>query len=149
MGAKLKRLNKYSTLKLRRNTKLANSKRTILLVEADNLVRTYVAIVLESEGYKVLEAVDIEEAINHVRKYGSSINLIITNVIIPGGRGKDLIKRVQEKHPNVKALYTTGRDDESLLHYGIPEEEKNLLKKPFEPKVLLEKVKEILYNGGD
>jgi CheY-like chemotaxis protein len=116
---------------------------TILLVEDEENVRKLVRKILQENGYWVLEAANGEEALFVAQEYGTEpINLMVTDVVMPGMNGFELAKRLAPLHPETKVLCMSGNS--SLIHHSPLSLGKPFLSKPFTPDVLLNKVCEVL-----
>ena len=119
-------------------------KGTVLLVEDETPVRAFAARALRNKGYTVLEADCGEMAIEVMEKQGSEVDVIITDVIMPGINGPTMIEEVAPKFPNVKVVFISGyAEDVFVKSYGS-EREFNFLPKPFTLKQLASKVKEVI-----
>lgn len=119
-------------------------KGTILLVEDETPVRAFAARALRNKGYTVLEADCGEMAIEVMEKQGSEVDVIITDVIMPGINGPTMIEEVAPKFPRVKVIFISGyAEDVFVKSYGS-EREFNFLPKPFTLKQLASKVKEVI-----
>jgi two-component system cell cycle sensor histidine kinase/response regulator CckA len=120
---------------------------TLLLVEDEFVVRTLVGRVLRSFGYNVLEAGNASEALALCAEYEGRIDLLVTDVIMPGGMsGRDLVERLAELRPETKVIYTSGYSDDAIVRRGILRPGVHFVKKPFTPAALARKVREVL--GG-
>ncbi len=117
---------------------------TVLLVEDEESVRTLSRAILESYGYRVLEAAGAEEAIETVRAYQQPIHLLLTDVIMPSMGGPDLASRIRTLRPGIKVLYMSGYTDETIFRHGHLEQGRLFLQKPFTPEALARKVREAL-----
>ena len=118
---------------------------TILLVEDEDMVRKLAERVLREYGYSVLLATCGPEALELVAKHSEPIQLMVTDVIMPGGmNGKQLADRLVQARPGIKVLYISGYADGSLFSRKEQEARINLLEKPFSPLVLVQKVRELL-----
>jgi CheY-like chemotaxis protein len=117
---------------------------TILLVEDDSLVRSLVMEVLESRGYRVLEAESGHEAIELCKKYDGSIDMLLTDVIMPGMSGRELRQNLAGLCPDIKVLFMSGYTDDAIVRHRIHESDMPFLQKPFSPDALAQKVREIL-----
>jgi len=119
--------------------------RTILLVEDDEALRKLVYRVLKKAGYAVLSACGGEEALRLLEKpEHGDIDLLISDVIMPGIGGKVLAERLQARLPGLKVLYISGYPDETVVHHGVLDEGVAYLQKPFSPTAVIQKVQEIL-----
>ncbi|MCK4894484.1 MAG: response regulator, partial [Calditrichia bacterium] len=121
-------------------------KETILLVEDDQGVRDVSEMILREFGYQVLKAENGEEALQVIEKNGKEIQLMITDLVMPGMSGKELTDRLSGLENGFKVLYLSGYTDEAIVHHGILDKGINFLAKPFGTEELLRKVREILDN---
>jgi CheY-like chemotaxis protein len=127
-------------------TDIYRGSETVMLVEDDAAVCELVRAVLTSHGYKVLTARHPEEAEPICAKDSNGIELLLTDVIMPGMSGAELFRRVIAQNPRMKVLFMSGYIDDSLIRQGIQEKEVAFLQKPFSPLSLAKKVREVL-NG--
>jgi CheY-like chemotaxis protein len=114
---------------------------TILLVEDEGLVRTLAREILESDGHEVLVAGDSQEAFDVSDLHEGSIDVLLTDLVLPGMSGIDLSRAIRKRRPNIRTLLVSGYD------YGLlgPEERKlPFLQKPFDRSALLSAVREVL-----
>ena len=118
---------------------------TVLLVEDEPLVRAMVARVLADEGLTVLEAANGEEALRlaEKRKVGS-IDLLLTDVVMPRMGGIELAKQFKTSHPGTRVLLTSGYTDAAVIQHGALDQDTPFMQKPFLPVDLLHKVREVL-----
>ena len=116
----------------------------ILLVEDEPIVRVFVRDLLANMGYQVLEAANGESALRACAENKTSIDLLITDVVMPGMTGRALADRIMEFHPGVCVLFISGYAPDSLLLQGLPGGQAWFLYKPFPPDTLLQKVREVL-----
>ena len=117
---------------------------TILLVEDDESLRKLVQIVLEQNGYKILEAINGEDALRVAEAYDGPIDMIITDVVMPRVGGRELINRLQPVYPDIKVIFMSGHTDSTIAHHGLLETGINFIQKPFSIRELAKKVREIL-----
>ena len=117
---------------------------TILLVDDEPAILAMAALLLEEEGYHVLKAAAPSEALQMVRERSDSINLIITDVVMPDMTGRDLAGRVHELVPAIKCLYMSGYTANVIARQGILDDGVHFIQKPFSLKTLSDKVRAIL-----
>ncbi|MGH9720552.1 MAG: response regulator [Bryobacteraceae bacterium] len=116
---------------------------TVLLVEDEAPVRDYVRTVLTGAGYRIIEAANGEEATRASAKHQDRIDLVLTDVVMPGMSGPDLMDRLRETRDDLMVLYMSGYDRD-LLDKRALDHSVNFLPKPFTPKTLLAAVAEVL-----
>ena len=117
---------------------------TVLLVEDEGALREMTRSILQQAGYLVLEADGAEKAFQLVRENPGNIDLLLTDVVMPGLGGKELAKRLNEARPGVKVLYMSGYADDVVEHSGILAHGTVLIQKPFTKRTLLTKVRQTL-----
>ncbi len=116
----------------------------ILLIEDDPMVRTLVERILKKNGYRVLSAPNGNEAVAVHAGAKTPIDLLITDVIMPGMRGSEVASMLRTKQPELRVLFITGYADLSNSQQNEFDPELNLLVKPFSPEHLLERVQKLL-----
>ena len=117
---------------------------TILLVEDEGLVRTLTQEILETGGYRVLVVEDSEKALRVSEDHSARIDLLLTDLVLPGMSGSALSKTIEEHRPDIKTLLISGYDQQML---GTEYSEMPFLQKPFDRTTLLRKVAELLDTG--
>jgi signal transduction histidine kinase/ActR/RegA family two-component response regulator/ABC-type xylose transport system substrate-binding protein len=117
---------------------------TILLVEDDHNVRTVTRRCLEKSGYSVIEARHGLEALRLCQTYTNPIHLLITDIVMPGMSGPELVKRLTDLRFRVPILYISGYTDNAIIHHSAVESAIVLLEKPFTAEILTRKVRELL-----
>ena len=117
---------------------------TILLVEDEQGVRDLAREYLEICGYSVLVAEDGAAALRLVEGYAGPIDLMMTDVVMPGMNGSDLADRVAGLRPEMRVIYMSGYTDQSIVHHGLLAPEMALLQKPFTLSTLAHKLREAL-----
>ncbi|MDD5642266.1 MAG: PAS domain S-box protein [Syntrophales bacterium] len=117
---------------------------TILLVEDEDGVRQLVSTVLQRHGFTVLEARHGREALDLSLRHPGPINLVLTDVVMPGMGGQELAQRLLTRHPDLKVLYMTGYAEEIHQDQNVPGQEIFFLEKPFEAYGLLRRVRHLL-----
>jgi two-component system cell cycle sensor histidine kinase/response regulator CckA len=130
-----------------RPTKLsfaAGGSETILLVEDEFAVRRLARRLLRQQGYTVLEAANGQEALRLASQQNGRIDLLLTDVVMPGMSGPELAGHLNREQPSMKVLYMSGYADDALGHHGILAEGMAFLQKPFTPHDLARGVREAL-----
>ena len=118
---------------------------TILVVEDETSVRALVCRVLARQGYSILEAGNGPAAMRALDESGQSIDLLLTDVMLPGGvLGHVLAERLTASRPHLRVLYMSGYARDAIVHDGRLDEGVDLLEKPFTPEVLVDRVREAL-----
>jgi PAS domain S-box-containing protein len=117
---------------------------TILLVEDEPAIRDMCLLMLEKLGYLVLTANDPQEALQIAGKSGETIDLVLTDVVMPGMNGRELMEHIREIHPDIKTLFMSGYPADVIAIRGVLEEEVQFIQKPFSLKELGPKIREAL-----
>jgi CheY-like chemotaxis protein len=125
-------------------TRQVKGSETVLVVEDEGGVRALLCETLASHGYKVLEAAGAAQALQIAEQHTEPIHLLLTDVVMPHTGGKELVKRLSTLHPETKVLYISGYADDAIVRHGILEGGTPFLQKPFPPKALLVKIREVL-----
>ena len=120
---------------------------TVLLVEDEEAVRRLARRVLESRGYRVLEASHGTQALHLSGEQPGRIQLLVTDVIMPGMSGQDLARQLLARRPDLKVLFISGYTDEAIKSHGDLLPGTAFLQKPFTPSGLLTKVTDVLGVG--
>jgi CheY-like chemotaxis protein len=121
---------------------------TILLVEDEASVRRFAERILTDSGYAVLLAVDAEEALRLTRDVERPIDLLLTDVVLPGMGGRELAERLRASNPELRVLFASGYPDDAVLRHGIAGRRAAYLGKPFSGDKLREAVRRALGNGS-
>jgi len=117
---------------------------TILVVEDDVSVRRLSCSILQKQGYKVLEAEDVYNAIELSKDRDAPIHLMLVDVIMPNMKGPEVYARVAAYHPEIRVLYMSGYTDDVIAHHGVLKEGVQFIQKPFSVKGLASKVRAVL-----
>jgi CheY-like chemotaxis protein len=117
---------------------------TILLVEDEEMVLDLDVQILERLGYKVLRGTNGAEAIAVAQKYDNRIDLLMTDVVMPGMNGSELATQLVLHHPEMKVLFTSGYSENVISHHGVLAEGVSFIGKPYTPMALARKVREEL-----
>jgi CheY-like chemotaxis protein len=118
--------------------------RTVLVVEDDDSVRIPTTEFLKMEGFKVLQARTGPEAIHVVQKNRSLLDLLITDVVMPGMTGPEVAEKLIEMHPDLKILYMSGDVDQGAAWSDSAKSGQAVLQKPFRLNVLNNKIHDLL-----
>jgi PAS domain S-box-containing protein len=121
---------------------------TILLVEDNEQVRELAHTILKRQGYTVLVAENGPEALTILTAHDGTVDLLLTDVVMPGMNGRDLFDKVTEKQPAIKGLYMSGYTDDTIAHCGVLDEGTAFIQKPFSVQTLAAKVREVLEHGN-
>lgn len=117
---------------------------TLLVAEDNDSVRELIAKVARKAGYQVMEAEDGKKALAECKDYAEAIDLLITDVVMPGMNGKTLSLQAGKIKPEMKTLFISGYTDNAIVHQGVLEANAYFLQKPFTPDRLLLKIHEVL-----
>ena len=117
---------------------------TVLLVEDEESVRQLVRDTLEAKGYKVLEAEQGHTALQIADAHQGSIDVLITDVVMPGMSGRELAQRLSASHPRTKVLFVSGYTEDAIVHQGVLDPGTAFLQKPFTLQALSRKVRDVL-----
>jgi two-component system cell cycle sensor histidine kinase/response regulator CckA len=122
----------------------AGGSETVLLVEDEESVRQLVRDTLASKGYHVLEAEDGQAGLTAAAVYEGKIDLVVTDVVMPGIGGRELVQQLLISRPGIKVLYLSGYTEDAIVNDGRTESGKTFLQKPFTLQNLSRKVREVL-----
>lgn len=122
---------------------------TILLVEDDAAVRRSAHRILGSFGYQVLEASEGNEALRTSREYTGAIDLLLSDMVMPGMSGRVLARRLRDQRPDVRVLFISGYEQGQLPGSSKEEAGLALFRKPFTATALANKVREVLDGGSE
>jgi two-component system, cell cycle sensor histidine kinase and response regulator CckA len=117
---------------------------TILLAEDASGLLELAKKVLERYGYTVLDAPNGDEALQICERHRGAIDLLLTDVVMPGMSGRALADRVALLYPAMKVLYTSGYTDSAIVKRGVLSAGTAFLQKPYAPEVLARKVRDLL-----
>ncbi len=117
---------------------------TVLLVDNEGPVRSLMRDILRMQGYVVLEARSGEEALEQSQRHPGSIDLVVADVVMPGLGGRELVERLLDGRPRIKALYVSGHGEDFVRQHGLAPAGGNYLAKPFTVDALARKVRAVL-----
>ncbi|MGB8012994.1 MAG: PAS domain S-box protein [Terriglobales bacterium] len=132
------------TIPAKPQTTEADGCETVLLVEDEESVRELVRITLVSRGYKVFEAENGEAGLNLAEACKQHIDILITDVVMPGIGGRELAKKLQALRPGISVLYLSGYTEDAVITQGVSGPTTAFLQKPFTLQNLAKKVREVL-----
>jgi len=119
---------------------------TVLLTEDEQDVREIAREFLESGGYKVIEAKNGQEAVELAAKHREQIDLLVTDMVMPGMTGQDLAVRLQQEHPGLAVVFMSGYSEHAATEMANADPSVRLMTKPFSRSAILRTVREILHN---
>jgi hypothetical protein len=120
---------------------------TVLLVEDEAMVRQLVQEVLQRNGYSVMAARDGDEAMKLSSEHAGPIHLLLTDVVMSGMSGRELVQRLSRLRPETSVLFMSGYTDDSIVKQGILEAGAAFLQKPFSAQLLTRTVRQVLDVG--
>jgi DNA-binding NtrC family response regulator len=121
----------------------AETGQTVLVVEDEDGLRQLTRRLLQGQGYVVLTAANAAEAMALVDA-NASIDLLLTDVVMPGGSGPDLTKQAVERRPALRVIYMSGYTEETIVHHGVLNPGIAFVHKPFTSDTLGRKIREAL-----
>ncbi len=122
----------------------ARGTETILLVEDEDGVRALTRHVLAACGYTVFDVIDGHEALALADTRTGKIDLLITDVVMPGLGGPEVAEQILRRFPGIRVLFVSGYTDDAVVRHGLSEQGVNFLQKPFSPPELAAKVRDVL-----
>ena len=117
---------------------------TLLIVENEPAIRNLLQVALRRNGYTVLAAESGREALELVRNHADAIHLLITDVVMPDMDGPELVRQLSTIRPDTRTLFMSGYMDDTLGERGILSSNANFIQKPFSPRTIAQKVRDIL-----
>ena len=117
---------------------------TILVVEDDDAVRRMTREFLKIGGYTVLEAGSGADAIQFMERREQAIDLVLTDVLMPGMKGRELVERLSRLRPGIKVLYMSAYTEDAAINIGVLSPGTAFIEKPFSPDDLANKVREVM-----
>jgi nitrogen-specific signal transduction histidine kinase len=123
---------------------LPQGKETVLVVEDEEAVRQLAVRILKRQGYTVLGVPDGDSALVICEEQKEPIHLILTDVVMPGMSGRQLVDRFSKVRQDFKVLYMSGYTDNAIVQHGVLGEGVNYIQKPFTVDALARKVREVL-----
>ena len=127
-----------------RDSRALRGDETVLLVEDDSSVRGMTLNMLRLMGYEVLQAPCGQEALAMMIEHSGPIDLLLTDVVMPGMNGRELADELHKLRPQTKVLFTSGYAEDVIVHHGIVDQNLNFIAKPFTMQLLGFKVRAVL-----
>jgi PAS domain S-box-containing protein len=122
----------------------SNESETILIVEDDDDLRTYLADTLRHLNYKILTAASAQSALTILLQESRRVDLLLTDIVMPGLNGRELARRADELRPGLPVLYMTGYSRNAVVHQGRIDEGVNFLQKPVKQAELASRIRELI-----
>ena len=119
----------------------------VLVVEDTDALRKLAQTFLEAAGFHVLSAASAEEAMRVAAGFPGNLDLLLTDVVMPGVSGRSLAEQLSFRQPGIKVLYMSGYTDSFIAGHGVVDPGTHLLHKPFTEEVLIQNVREVLDGG--
>ena len=123
---------------------LPHGSETVLVLEDEDYVRSLAVRMLRRLGYDVLEASEGTEAIRLFRTCEEGVDLLLTDVVMPGMSGGEVVETLRRAHADLRVLYMSGHGDESAVNQDVAGPPPALIQKPFTMDMLAHKVREVL-----
>ena len=127
----------------------ADQGETILVVEDDDDVRAYIVEILNDLGYRVLQAPDADSARSIIDRKKEKVDLLLTDVVLPGMNGRELADEVTKRRAGIKVLFMTGYSRNAIVHQGRLDPGVEMIQKPFTQGALAARIRTLLdvYGG--
>src|SRR6266849_9353084 len=127
---------------------ICNGSETILLAEDSDPLREMAREYLESVGYTVLEAASGKDALQRAKDFAGTIHVLLTDVVIPQMSGPELASQIAVHRPGIKVIFTSGYTDDAIARQGILDSKVAFVQKPYRPKELARKIREVLHTNA-
>ncbi len=116
----------------------------VLFAEDQEMVRDITVEALEEYGYKVIQAIDGQDALQKATEFKGNIDMLVSDVVMPRMNGVQLAEAIKKLYPGIKILFISGFTDESVIRHGVERDSVNFLQKPYSPIKLVKLVRKIL-----
>jgi CheY-like chemotaxis protein len=131
---------------LQESIEMAHGNETILVVDDDDSIRNMILDTLKPLGYTMLEASCAVEALELSNFFANKIDLVLSDIIMPGMNGPQLVEAIKENQPNIKVIMMSGYTDNAITQQGALQNNYTLLSKPLLPTTIAVKIRNILDN---
>ncbi len=121
---------------------------TILVVEDEDMIRDFACRFLEGEGYRSLPSANAREAIEWLRRAPGAVDLVLSDVVMPGMGGREFADQVGDMAPDLPVIFMSGYTNDDIIRRGLLSPGTPFLQKPFSPETLARKVREVLNQTG-
>ncbi len=121
-----------------------NGSETVLVVEDQEEVRSFVVKALAGRGYRVLHAAEGRQALTLAERHSGAIDVLLTDVVLPGMNGRELADRFRIARPNTKVIYTSGYTQDLIAHRGVLHDDISYIPKPYTADQIAAKVREAM-----
>ncbi|HUT78678.1 MAG TPA: ATP-binding protein, partial [Polyangia bacterium] len=128
---------------------VATGNETVLVAEDEPAIRALAARILTGLGYRVLAAGNGDEALAVAKRQKGRIDLLLTDVVMPGISGRQLADRLRAIRPGLRVLFMSGHTDNAIVHHGVLKPGTHLIGKPFEAEQLARRIREVLDGPPD
>lgn len=125
-------------------TEVLSGSETILFAEDEESVRNVATAALERHGYRVLSAANGDAALAILRAFPGHIDLLLTDVVMPGMNGRELALAVQQMRPDIKVVFASGYTDDEALLGDVQRNERTFVQKPFTTRELVQRIRSVL-----
>ena len=122
----------------------AHGSESILLIEDDDQLRKTIRRVLKSRGYTVIETNGSAEAIEYCETHPDHIDLVLSDMVMPGMSGPEAVQHIQHRRPHVRVLFMSGYSDHAVFKDRTTQSQVNFIQKPFMPHDLALKLRHVL-----
>jgi PAS domain S-box-containing protein len=122
----------------------ARGTETVLLVEDEEAVRALALLSLQIHGYKVIPAKDGNDAVRIMQTRRGSLDMVLTDVVMPDISGPALVERLRGQFPQMKVLFMSGYADDAMVRHGLQKDGVSFIQKPYTPLELARKVRQVL-----
>lgn len=119
-------------------------KETVLIAEDNHEVRSFICEILEQSGYRIIEAIDGDDAVKKFKDNNDKVKLAVIDSVMPKKNGHEVYKEIKTINPNIKVLFISGHTKDVVLKKGIEEKKFNFIAKPLKQDDFLSKIREVL-----